>query len=236
MNQEHYSNYNELSIAVSTKMIDTIKSNKNALICVATGNTPIGPYAEFVKEVKNRGIDCGDVRFVGLDEWLGLEPEHEGTCHHFLHKHLFIPLGIKASQYKLFNGMCTEWKDECAKMDEFLQLEGPVDLMLLGIGMNGHLGFNEPGTPWRLHSHVIDLDPTTQTVGQQYFSKPMTLKKGITLGPADILSSKKILLMANGTHKKEIIMQLLNEPPSTALPASVLVNQDAVTLMTDILL
>ena len=100
--------------------------------------------------------------------------------------------------------------------------------------MNGHLGFNEPGTPWHYRSHVINLSETTQVVGQQYFNQPMELKQGITLGPADLVKAKKILLMANGTHKQAIVKRLLEEEPGTDLPASLVKNLEHATLMTDL--
>jgi glucosamine-6-phosphate isomerase len=234
MQIEQYQNYPALSKAVANAMMDTIRSKNNALICVATGNTPIGPYKHFVEMVKETGLDCSKVRFVGLDEWLGLSPENEGTCHHFLHQHLFHPLQISPWQYRLFKGLATQPEAECKAMNDFLDKEGPIDLLLLGIGMNGHLGFNEPGTPWHYRSHVIYLSETTQVVGQQYFNQPMELKQGITLGPADLVQAKKILLMANGSHKQAIVNRLLEEEAGINLPASLLKNLEQAHLMTDL--
>lgn len=234
MNIENYTSYAALSKAVAEAMIAAIKNKKDALICVATGNTPIGAYQQFVLDVQATGLDISKVRFVGLDEWLNLAPENIGTCYQFLHNYLFNPLQIPQHQYKLFNGLAKDMKAECSAMNEYLDLEGPIDLLLLGIGMNGHLGFNEPGTPWHYRSHAINLSETTQVVGQQYFNAPMELKKGITLGPADLVRSKKILLMANGIHKQTIVKRLLEEEPGIDLPASLLKNLNHVHLMTDL--
>ena len=117
MNIEQYQNYPALSKAVANTLIDAIRLKNNALICVATGNTPIGPYQHFVELAKNTSLDYSKVRFVGLDEWLGLSRDHEGTCHHFLHKHLFDPLQISSKQYKLFNGLANQPEAECNAMN-----------------------------------------------------------------------------------------------------------------------
>lgn len=234
MNIENYPSYAALSKAVAQAMIAAVNNKHNALICVATGNTPIGAYQQFVWEVKETSLNISKVRFVGLDEWLGLAPDNSGTCYQFLHTHLFNPLQIPQHQYKLFNGLASDLEAECRAMNEFLDQEGPIDLLLLGIGMNGHLGFNEPGTPWHYRSHAINLSETTQVVGQQYFNTPTELKKGITLGPADLVKSNKILLLANGLHKQPIVKRLLEEKPSVSLPASLLKTLNNAHLMTDL--
>jgi glucosamine-6-phosphate isomerase len=145
-----------------------------------------------------------------------------GSCHYDFQERIFNPLNIPSSQYHLFNALATDLQVECDTMDKVIADKGGIDLMIVGIGMNGHIGFNEPGTKFELRSHVVQLDPITKSVGQKYFDQQMQLEKGITLGFEHLLQSKRVLLLANGASKAEVIKQAIEGPVNIDFPASVM--------------
>lgn len=148
---------------------------------------------------------------------------HESeNCFSFLKKHFFDHIDYSEKNLCFFNGESSDLKSECKKTDDFIKKNGPVDMMLLGAGMNGHLGLNEPGTSFDLHSHVVELDETTKNVGQKYFSGKVTLSRGVSLGIKDILETVTVILQLNGTRKADIVKRIIESEPTTSLPASAL--------------
>jgi len=134
----------------------------------------------------------------------------------------FHPLGIDESRIIFFDAMASDPKQECDRIDRFIASRGGLDIMLVGIGLNGHIAMNEPGTSFDLYSHVTDLSENTKEVGQKYFSKKTILSKGLTLGLRHLRESKLPILMANGQKKASIIQKALTLPPTTEIPASVI--------------
>jgi galactosamine-6-phosphate isomerase len=217
-----YKDYQTVSAYCAQALFDLIKEKPNAVICIASGDSPKLLCELFVQKVKSEQLDISRFVFVGLDEWLGLSPDIDGSCHNDFKKRLFDPLNIGPSQYHLFNALAEDPEKECHKMDRFVQEKGGIDLMIVGIGMNGHIGFNEPGVGFNLFSHVIQLDDTTKTVGKRYFSQPVSLEKGITLGLAHLLAARKVFLIANGIRKAEVIKNAVQGPVTNIFPASIL--------------
>jgi glucosamine-6-phosphate isomerase len=157
-----------------------------------------------------------------LDEWVGVELDNEGSCHYFLHNTIFIPLEIEATQIHVFDAMANDIEQVCKKMDSIIESKGGIDLMLVGIGMNGHIGFNEPGVSFANYSHVINLDETTLTVGQKYFSTATNISKGITLGLQHLMESQKVILIANGEKKATIIKKMIEENITNQIPSTIM--------------
>jgi glucosamine-6-phosphate isomerase len=211
--------YNELSRQASDSIIETVQQKPDAVLCLAAGDTPKLAYAEVVKKAAN--VDFSRITFIGLDEWVGVPPENEGSCYYFLHHNLFDPLHIAASQIHMFDAMATNLVAACKSMDKVIAEKGGIDLMLAGVGMNGHIGFNEPGVSFDLYSHVISLDETTQSVGQKYFNAKMALQQGITLGLKHFMEAKKAIVIANGEKKAKIIQKTVEGPVSNEVPASI---------------
>jgi galactosamine-6-phosphate isomerase len=137
--------YTSLSDYTATEIVRTLKSNPAAVICIASGDSPKLACELFCKKVRHENIDVSKFFFVGLDEWVGLSPETYGSCHNDFQKRLIQPLGLSSSQYHLFDALAADLQNECSKMDEVILTRGGIDLMIVGIGMNGHIGFNEPG-------------------------------------------------------------------------------------------
>jgi 6-phosphogluconolactonase/glucosamine-6-phosphate isomerase/deaminase len=133
----------------------------------------------------------------------------------------------------MFDAVSTDLVGECKKMDAIIAAKGGIDLMIVGIGMNGHIGFNEPGVDFNLLSHIIELDETTKTVGQKYFQTAMKLERGITLGLAHLMSSKKVLLLANGESKAAVIQQAAEGPVTSQFPASIMQQHDNGLILVD---
>ena len=200
-----YPGYTALSDAIADATIELIKAKPNAVICFASGNTPRLTCQLLVQKAKSQQVDTGKIVFIGLDEWVGIPPSNEGSCHYFFQHEVFEPLNLSPAQRHLFDAMSNNLDNECRKMDAVIAANGDIDLMIVGIGMNGHIGFNEPGVSFNNYSHVIDLDETTLTVGQKYFKTTVALQLGITLGLQHLLESKKAILIANGNKKAEVI-------------------------------
>lgn len=211
-----------MSRTAANFIIQYVKENPSALLSFPGGNTPAGTYRYLVDSVKMGSVDFSQATFIGLDEWVGLDKEDEGSCQHFMYKEFFIPSGVKESQIHFFNAKAGDLEAECKKIDDLIFEKGGIDFILLGLGVNGHLGFNEPGTPFNLYSHVIQLDSVTKAVGQKYFKEQRELSKGITLGIRHILDAKTVMLIANGLKKADAVKGMLNGPMTDSLPGSVL--------------
>jgi len=228
-----FTNNNALSREAAAEMITTIKQKPTAVLCMASGSTPVLTYKYFVETVLQEKIDLSKVTFIGLDEWLGIPPDNEGSCHYFFQQHLFQYLAFASNNIHLFNALAEQPLKECKKMDAIIAGKGGIDLMLVGIGMNGHIGFNEPGVSFALYSHIITLDETTVTVGQKYFTKTTALSQGITLGLQHLMESKKVLLLANGKNKAQIIQQTIEGGVTNEIPATIMKQHQNSIVMLD---
>ena len=229
-----FKDYEALSLAVSEEIIRVIKANPAAVLCLATGQSPVLTYQLFVEKIIAENIDLSHCTFIGLDEWVGIPSEMEGSCQHFLQTKIFKPLQIKSSQIHLFNALATDVKEECKRIDKVIEEKGGIDFMLVGVGLNGHIGFNEPGVDLHNHAHVIELDETTKAVGQKkYFDKPVTINKGFTLGLQDFLETRYAIMIANGNKKAPVIKRAVEDEISTQFPATVMRMHTNSLLMVD---
>jgi galactosamine-6-phosphate isomerase len=189
---------------------------------MASGETPRLTCKLLVEKAVKEKVNLSHITFIGLDEWVGIPPENDGSCHYFFHTEIFKPLQFSSSQVHLFDALSVNLEEECKKTDQLILEKGGIDLMIVGIGMNGHIGFNEPGVSFDNYAHVINLDETTITVGQKYFKTPVTLQKGITLGLKHLQQSKKVLLLANGTKKAGVIKKTVQGEVTNEFPASIM--------------
>jgi glucosamine-6-phosphate deaminase len=215
-------NYNQLSDTTAQIIIDYVVKYPEALLCMAGGDTPIGTYKILVEAHLKGLVDFSNCKFVGLDEWLGLDPKKLGSCRSYLQQHLFNPMQIKEENIAFFNSIAEDLQSEIQKIDSFVEENGPIDISLLGVGVNGHLGFNEPYSKKDQNAHIVLLDKTTQEVGKKYFDGEATATEGITLGLKQLLQSKIIIVVASGATKIHAINALkegkyLPEKPVTVL-------------------
>ena len=215
----HCNTLAELNEQASETIVQELQKKPQSLICAATGNSPTGVYQKLVE--KKERFDTADLRFIKLDEWYGLGINDEGSCEKYLHEHLFNPLGISHKNYIAFDGKAADSQKEFEDVDNYLNEHGPIDLCILGLGKNGHIAFNEPADTLHPFAHLASLSSTSlehtmiKGAGEH-------IKYGMTLGMTDILQSKKIILLVNGTHKNAIMQRLMEQKISTQLPASFL--------------
>lgn len=225
--------YEASSKQVADDLVALLKDKKNPLICVASGDSPAGLYRELVRRVQEKKLDVSDWYFVGLDEWLGMNGADEGSCRFHLDQQLFRPLQISQEQLCFFDGRCLDAEAECKRVEEFIASHGSIDVAIVGLGLNGHVGMNEPGTPVSARAHTAELDALTQQVGQKYFTQQTPLTSGLTLGIANLLECRAVYLVVNGRHKAGIVQKILNEPVSEQRPASLLFQHPGLSIYLD---
>ena len=202
MNVLKCSNYNQMSELAATMMFSTLINKPDALFCIATGGSPTGCYANFVKMVKDNNISTSQMQIVKLDEWAGLSKDNPATCEYYIEEKILKPLDIPASRYISFDPLCKDVSEECNRVEEALHEAGGIDLCLLGIGRNGHLGLNEPGESLKPYAHRAELQPITRTHAM-LMRNHESVSAGITLGIADIMNSRQVLLLIAGAEKEK---------------------------------
>ncbi len=207
-------------------VLEDLEKNASLLLCAATGSSPNILYQLLGEAYERQTTLFQKARVIPLDEWIGLATP-KGTCHAYIQEKLLLPLHISKDRYFGFNAEADDLEKECNRIQKTLQQEGPIDLCILGLGKNGHLGFNEPATELKSHCHVAILAPQSQEhsmIGSAA-TKPT---KGLTLGMQDILDSKKILLLVSGDGKEEVTKQLRSGDVSNDCPATWLWNHSNV--------
>jgi glucosamine-6-phosphate deaminase len=217
-------NYDQMSLSAANHILKYVTQKPNSLLCFAAGSTPISTFKYLVALAKEQNVSFANCRFVGLDEWVGLDKTVYGSCYEMLYRDFFNPMGILPSQLVFFDALSDDLQGECKRVDEYLLTQGPIDLILLGIGVNGHLGFNEPGEDSASLCHLTTLNDITISVGQKYFKEHKKLGQGITLGMKHIMNSDTVLLVASGDKKAHAIHRMLHEKVTEELPASLLQN------------
>ena len=225
--------YDEMSRTAADLVIEQVKQKPASLICFPSGDSPAGMFRYLVADAQAGKVDFGQCYFVGLDEWVGLDGKDDGSCTQFLNEHFFTPLDLKPPQVKFFDAKAADLDAACRDMDDFIKRHGLLDMMIVGIGMNGHIGLNEPGTDFNLYAHHALLDPVTVTVGQKYFKKETVLTEGITLGLNHLQEAKTPLLIAAGSKKAAIIKQALQGEVTEQLPATIFQTLDAAVILLD---
>ncbi|WP_373553180.1 galactosamine-6-phosphate isomerase [Haliscomenobacter sp.] len=219
MHIQHFDSETALAAAASQIILQAIQKKPDLLLCAATGNTPTATYQNLVAQ--RTLFPSNKLRIFKLDEWGGAPMDHPGTCEAYLQEHLLQPLNILADRYFSFQSNPADPQQECTRIQKLLQKEGPIDLCVLGLGMNGHLAFNEPGAFLQPHCHIAQL--TEDSLGHSMAKDMQGVKLyGLTLGMSDILAAKEVLLLISGQTKVEITQRLMEAKISTQLPASFL--------------
>jgi glucosamine-6-phosphate isomerase len=220
MNYQVFSSYDTLSAHAAQFILDYVRQKPTATICVASGETPLLTFQKIVNNAQAGGFD--QVTFVALDEWVGIAPNNAGSCRSYIDGPLIKPLGISPERVSFFDSLAEDLEAECQRVNDLIASKGGLDIIMVGIGMNGHLGLNEPGTPFDTYAHISVLEEVTASVGQKYFQSETPLTQGITVGLKHFLEAKVAIVIANGEKKKAIISRVLDEPVSESLPASAL--------------
>ncbi len=225
--------YEAMSAQVAKDLTEAMRAYPQPLLCPATGDTTVGLYKEMGNLFYQKKFNPSNWFFVGLDEWMGMNDNDNKSCHTRLKEQLFQPLHIEDEQVCFFDGKANNTNAECEWVEAFIAQHGGIDISVLGLGMNGHVGMNEPHTSVLLRSHVAELDEQTKRVGQKYFKDAEQLSKGLTLGLGTLLESKHIFLLVSGSHKAAIVKKLIEGNISEEIPASLLRCHPSLTIYLD---
>ncbi len=223
--------YDEASAKAYEVMKEVISAKDDATLGLATGSTPIGLYKNMIKDHKENGVSYAKCHSFNLDEYVGIDRNHEQSYYTFMHENLFNHIDIKEENINLPYG------DDQAACDAYEKaMDGyKIDIQVLGIGANGHIGFNEPGTSFDSLTHIVDLQEKTISDNARFFNNDMNLvpKKAITMGIATIMKAKKVLLIATGANKADAVYGLVKGEVTESLPASILQRHPDVVVVVD---
>ncbi len=224
--------YAEMSKKAANIMAAQIISKPDAVLGLATGSTPIGAYNQLIEMCKKGDIDFSEVRTVNLDEYYGLPADNEQSYRYFMNTHLFDHVNIKKENTFVPNGLAKDPAAEGKLYDERVESFGGIDLQLLGIGVDGHIGFNEPDDVFVSATHLVDLDESTIEANSRFFeSSDDVPRQALTMGMKSIMQAKKILMVVAGENKKEVLMNALNGPIDPKNPASMIQIHPDVTVI-----
>lgn len=225
--------YEAMSQQAASDIAQITQSLTAPVFCPASGDTPTALYKAMVTLAKEDKLACKNWWYVGLDEWMHMNGSDAGSCRYYVDKQLFEPLQIDAQRVCFFNGRAADAVAECERVEAFVAEHKGIDVAILGLGLNGHIGMNEPGTAASARSHVSQLDVQTQQVGQKYFAEPTAITSGLTLGIATLKEAKHILLLVSGARKANIVKQVVEGEVSEAVPATLLRDHPGFTIYLD---
>ncbi|WP_194840805.1 glucosamine-6-phosphate deaminase [Filobacillus milosensis] len=224
--------YEQLSHIAATFIIEQIRMKPDSVLGLATGSTPVGLYQKLIASHQKCEISFRETTTFNLDEYVGLHSSHPQSYNRFMHDHLFSRIDINNDQIHIPNGETRNLQSECFRYEKAIKNQGPIDIQVLGLGVNGHIGFNEPGTSFQTRTHVVDLAESTREANARFFaSKEAVPKQAITVGIDTIMDSHKIILLAFGEQKQAAIERLNNGEVSEDFPASILKEHPNVTLI-----
>lgn len=206
----------------------------DCVLGLATGSTPIGTYEQLVRWYEKGDLDFSEVHSVNLDEYRGLRPDNEQSYRYFMNKHLFDSINIDKANTFVPDGTEPDKEKACKKYDEIIRSHGGVDLQILGLGHNGHIGFNEPGSAFDKETHCVALSESTIKANARFFdSLDDVPKEAYTMGIKTIMQAKKIVVIVSGESKKDIVKKAFSGPITPEVPASVLQLHNDVILVGD---
>lgn len=215
--------YTDLSRKAANIISAQVIMKPNAVLGLATGSTPVGAYKQLIEWYHKGDIDFSQVVSVNLDEYKGLSGEHNQSYRHFMNHNLFNHINIKPENTNIPNGLAQDLKAECTRYNNVIKNLGGIDLQLLGIGGNGHIGFNEPGSAFEKETHVVTLTEETRQSNARFFSSiDHVPTHALTMGIKSIMSAKKVLLLATGEAKAQALYDSFFGPVTPAVPASIL--------------
>ena len=224
--------YEELSKKAADIIAAQIILKNDCVLGLATGSSPVGTYKNLIKKVENGEISFKNVTSVNLDEYVGLDGSHDQSYRYFMNDNLFNHVDIDKSKTYVPNGCVADLEKEGENYDNLVKSLGGIDLQLLGIGLDGHIGFNEPDDFFTAATHPVTLDPSTVEANARFFaSKDDVPKSAITMGMLSIMQAKRILLIANGQAKLQIIKKAMEGPVDPRVPASILQLHPDVTVI-----
>lgn len=246
MRWERVEDYDALSTRAAERLLDRISSQPDAVLGLPTGRTPIGMYASVVQECARAYRCFREARTFNLDEYVGIPPHHPGSYFSYMRRHLFDHVDLRREHIHIPDGTAGPVRAlrphlsfeealqlECELYEQELRHAGSLDLTFLGLGRNGHIGFNEPGTSFQSRTHVIRLSESTRVANAELFADGSVPERAITMGIATILESRAIVLLASGNSKVQAVARLFAGEVSVQFPASALKLHQDVTVLVD---
>ncbi|MGB4589091.1 MAG: glucosamine-6-phosphate deaminase [Clostridiaceae bacterium] len=234
MNFYVFNTYEEVSAYAAKIVSDVIKAKKDTILGLATGSSPIGLYKELVSMYERKELDFSSVKSVNLDEYVGLSGNHNQSYKYFMNCNLFDHINIDKKNTFIPNGISENLVESAKQYDHLLEELGYADVQILGIGANGHIGFNEPAEKLELSTHVTDLKIETIQANARFFESEADVpKKAVTMGIGSILKAKKIILIASGENKANVVHSLEDDYISTNIPATLLKLHPDVSVILD---
>lgn len=226
--------YKDMSRKAANIISAQVIMKPNCVLGLATGSTPIGTYDQLVEWYNKGDLDFSEVTTVNLDEYKGLPRTNDQSYYYFMHQHLFDRVNIDPERTNVPNGMEPDAEKECGRYEELIRSLGGVDLQLLGLGHNGHIGFNEPGEAFQKETHCVDLTESTIEANKRFFASADDVpKQAYTMGIKTIMQAKKILIVVNGENKADIVERAFFGPVTPEVPASILQLHNDVMLVGD---
>ena len=227
-------NYQELSRKAANLIAAQITLKPDSVLGLATGSSPIGTYARLVEMYQDGDLDFSQITTVNLDEYKGLPGSHEQSYRYFMNTNLFDHVNIDKNRTYVPNGLEEDSDKACADYNEIIRSVGGIDIQLLGIGGNGHIGFNEPGAAFEKETHCVDLTESTIEANKRFFeSEDDVPRQAYTMGIKNIMQAKKILVVVSGEDKADILKEVLYGPITPEVPASILQLHNDVTIVAD---
>lgn len=215
-------NYDEMSEKAFEVMANVVKNKPDAIIGLATGSTPVGLYKNMIKDHKENGTSYKNIKTTNLDEYAGLDYTSDQSYIYFMRNNLFDHIDIDLKNTNIENGKATDRQAECDRYNKLLE-NMQQDIQVLGIGSNGHIAFNEPGTPFGSVTHIVDLTENTIKDNARFFSSIDEVpRQAFTMGLKNIMNAKQILILANGKNKAKAVYGLVKGEVTTDVPASIL--------------
>ena len=225
--------HEESSKKASVQILRQVIEKNNAVLGFATGSSPVVIYENLIKFYKDNIVSFKDVTAFNLDEYIGIEKLHQNSYYYFMRDNLFKHIDIKEENCYIENGLASDMNKECELYESLIEEKGGIDLQILGIGANGHIGFNEPSDKISPMTHVVELTQSTIDANSKYFSDIKMPTKAVTMGIATIMKSKKIILIASGEAKSRAIFDTVRGDITPEVPSSILRLHPDVTIYVD---
>lgn len=227
-------NYTDLSRKAANQIAAQVTTKPDCVLGLATGSTPIGTYQRLIQMYQDGDLDFSEVKTANLDEYRGLNRENDQSYYYFMNHNLFKDINIKLENTNIPDGMEADSQKECLRYEQVIKDLGGVDLQLLGLGHNGHIGFNEPAPQFDKDTHCVDLQESTIEANKRFFSDiSLVPKQAYTMGIGTIMRAKKILLIVSGEDKADILNAVINGPVTPEVPASILQMHPDVVVIAD---
>lgn len=227
-------NYEGVSKKAAQMILSQVTLKPNSVIGLATGSTPLGMYEKLVEMNKKGDIDFSQVKTFNLDEYYNLPRTSDQSYYYFMHKNLFNHINIDNKNINIPNGMSADIEKECKKYDNAIEQAGGIDIQVLGIGGNAHIGFNEPTINFETKTHLVELEETTIIANSRFFqTKEEVPQKAITMGVGSIFKSRKIILLASGDEKSDAIYNTVYGKVIPEVPSSILQFHNDIVLILD---